>query len=741
VVGARVVHRVLGQSVTPRGRAVIAGVLALGTAAAALSWVLALHAGPPPIGRLVAAVVLVGTGDIALLRIRYGGDGNSFTWAEASLIAGAVFVDWSWLIAVGSATVLVRQLLARRTVVKAAWNAADFAFGAALGQLAYRLVTGGWHVPRHIGWQHAVGLVVAAAVVYFLWISVTVAAVVSQSQGLPFAAVWRKGAALRVVMFLGNSAAGLGVVLVQEYNRATVAMLAFFATTLYLSYNSYLRAQQERDTWRDLQRAAQDLHRDDPAEVARVADRGARALFGADRAWLVGADDAALPALAALVARVPEPTVLEPGRLAHDVADELAGLDVSAAVVAPLVGAGGALVLGFGGAVGMRRRELRVLSTYAGQVAGALGRARLFTETSEHRARLAGIVDSATDGILLLGGDGRVRAWNPAMAGVTGVDEADAFERPLGSVLRAATLAGEPLTAAEVLTGRGGEVVVTSADGAVHHLELNVSAVGSAAGRAGYAVVVARDVTAQRELELAKQDFVATVSHELRTPLTPIKGWLSLLLRDDYAPPPEQLREIHAQLLDQAGSLERLVEDLLTVSRMDRGHFDVRPEPVDAGAVVAQARRDLAAASKRDVRVDAAPGTAALADPARLRQVIANLLSNADKYTEPALPVDVTAASSGGEVRITVSDRGPGVPPPLREAVFEPFRRLGSPLTRETRGTGLGLHIARSLVLAMHGRIWVEDTPGGGATFVVVVPAAPALPPQGSRRRPSPLRG
>ncbi|MGB9375937.1 MAG: ATP-binding protein, partial [Mycobacteriales bacterium] len=128
------------------------------------------------------------------------------------------------------------------------------------------------------------------------------------------------------------------------------------------------------------------------------------------------------------------------------------------------------------------------------------------------------------------------------------------------------------------------------------------------------------------------------------------------------------------------------------------------------------------------------PPAPALCDPARLQQVVANLLSNADKYSPKGQPVVVRMLFRPDTVEVSVKDYGMGIPEEQQNEIFEPFRRLGNHLTRRTRGCGLGLHIARRLVESMGGQIWLESRPGHGSTFFVSVPVAQVKPSEASLR-------
>jgi PAS domain S-box-containing protein len=700
----------------------------------------------PPVLHLLAVVAVVLAGEIALLRIRVGHNGNSFTWAEASMILGVSIAGWDWYIALGGLTVLVRQLVLRRPVYKAAYNAAALTTGATLGRLACWAFTGKWAGVGHVlAWREALGLC-AAAGVYFLWVSGAVSVAVAWAQGLPVVDVWRRGAQLRLVMYAGNSLAGLATVLVGDWNRPTIVVLPFFFLVLYLAYNNFLRAQQERDAWRDLHAATLNLQQMDTPDVVDAVRRGGDTLFGSERTEVVFATDPrvgtlAVPALLAAGLVADEPITLHRDTAAVALQKELAALDLHTVVVSPLESMGrrlGVLLLGFRGIVRMKPRELRVLATFADQTSISLQQAELFEELSTEQSRLSAIVQHASDGIMLLDVDGRICSWNPAMSRLTGRAESDVLGEPLEDALDAVCADGAPLEMRELIAqlARIDEcrlaVTVTTADAQQREVVLALSAVRDRDGDCDFAVVVARDVTTQREVEQAKQDFIATVSHELRTPLTPLKGYLKLLVRPGFNPDEAKRTALLKMLLDQTGQLERLVEDLLSVSRMQHGEFSVRPEMADVVDVVGRAVRDLGTGTDRRVEVDLPDQPlVGVCDPVRLGQVVSNLLSNADKYSAPGPPIEVKVTSAGGDIEIVVRDHGPGVPVDARETVFEPFRRLGDPLTRDTRGTGLGLHIARQLVEAMQGRIWVGDAPGGGAAFHVVLPVGvPAHPAQ-----------
>ncbi len=230
-----------------------------------------------------------------------------------------------------------------------------------------------------------------------------------------------------------------------------------------------------------------------------------------------------------------------------------------------------------------------------------------------------------------------------------------------------------------------------------------------------------RDLRASEErLERAREDFLTTMSHELKTPLTPIKGYLHTLISAGDAIDPSRRADYYRVMLRQAEQLDDLVEDLLAAAALQQDRFRVVLERVEIADVIERALDDVSPVSARRFSWQRGDGAIeAWCDPRRLRQVVTTLLSNADKYSPPAKPVQVSARLDRDWAEIVVRDCGPGIPSDEIEAVFEPFRRIGH---SSTRGAGLGLHLARRLMESMNGRIWVDDDEQQGASFHVVVP-------------------
>ena len=241
-------------------------------------------------------------------------------------------------------------------------------------------------------------------------------------------------------------------------------------------------------------------------------------------------------------------------------------------------------------------------------------------------------------------------------------------------------------------------------------------------GRISGAVAVGHDITAFRQLVRLRTNFVSDVSHELRTPLTAIKGLVETL-QDSAADD----RAVHERFLNTiASETERLIgltNDLLLLSRADTGRLTLDPAPLELSDAVERAVSQLVERAKeKRIEVDIVPAeapTRVLADADRIHQVLVNLLDNAIKFTPSAGRIRITFGRSGDHVSCTIQDSGPGIPTKEIPMLFERFYRGDRARARgeNESGTGLGLAIAKTIVEAHGGRIWVESRPVDGAAF------------------------
>ena len=235
-----------------------------------------------------------------------------------------------------------------------------------------------------------------------------------------------------------------------------------------------------------------------------------------------------------------------------------------------------------------------------------------------------------------------------------------------------------------------------------------------------------------RQLEAAsrhKSEFLANMSHELRTPLNAISGFSQVLRKQLFGAVNEKQAEYLDDILDSSRHLQSLIDDVLDLSKVEAGQIDLHvapfslPEALERGVVIV---RERATREGVHVSMSSEPGVqTVVGDERRIVQVIFNLLSNAVKFTPAGGTVDVAAARRDGEVRVSVTDTGPGIAPEDQDRIFEEFQQADAG-KEQPDGTGLGLALSKRLVELHGGRIWVDSEPGTGSTFVFTLPVRPA---------------
>jgi PAS domain S-box-containing protein len=233
-----------------------------------------------------------------------------------------------------------------------------------------------------------------------------------------------------------------------------------------------------------------------------------------------------------------------------------------------------------------------------------------------------------------------------------------------------------------------------------------------------------------RALDEMKNTFLDAVSHELRTPLATVIGIALTLKRSGSSLAEDDTADLVDRLVANAGKLDRLLSDLLDLDRLSKGLVEPRRSRTDVAALVGRVATEWRQRSGRRLDVTAEP-VVAWVDPAKVERVVENLLANADRHTTPDTPVWVTVARRDGAVLLAVEDAGGGVPRELRSALFEPFRQ-GPGAPAHAPGVGIGLSLVARFAELHGGRAWVQDRPGGGASFRVLLPDPPSPPTSGA---------
>ncbi|MFI5236195.1 MAG: ATP-binding protein, partial [Gemmatimonadales bacterium] len=305
-----------------------------------------------------------------------------------------------------------------------------------------------------------------------------------------------------------------------------------------------------------------------------------------------------------------------------------------------------------------------------------------FSALRREQARISAVVEAMLEGVIAADPQGTIVLANAAARRFLGY--APAAPLPALPALFRAKAAREVVD--EVLTGR-------AVSGREVELEGTILLASARPLPAGGAVLVLHDLTEVRRLQVMRRDFVANVSHELKTPLTSISGYAETILSD--RPDAETAERFLRVILNNARRMQRLVDGLLDLSRVESGHWQPAPERLDLEAMVREAwdgLGDRVVERRGTLQVDlASDATPITADADALRQVLTNFLENALRYSPPDGKVAVEARRDGGGVRITVRDRGPGIPAEHLPRIFERFYRSDPSRSRDEGGTGLGL--------------------------------------------------
>ena len=406
--------------------------------------------------------------------------------------------------------------------------------------------------------------------------------------------------------------------------------------------------------------------------------------------------------------------------------------------------------------------EVDMLCSFANQAAVAIDNARLFTALQRQVAelsaamsqnaalysrlqlekdRLDAIFRSSSDAIFMADNQLRILAFNPAAELLTGwhADEAigaqcaDVFQcnhRPRGHAgvgrpspslcpMLKVIATREPIPYAEL--------TITTREGQTKDVAASYSFIPTSNDVGPCGVAIVRDISRLREVDRLKSEFVSMVSHDLRTPLAVIKGYAATLLNPLLTLDREREKRFIKGINDASDRLTRLIDNVLSVSRLEAGRFKLNPQVFDLYEVVQRVAASFRSSSSKHQLLIQVPevGLQVRADRDQIEQVLTNLVSNALKYSPEGGQVVIAGQARAHEVEIQVSDEGIGIPRAQLTRVFEKYYRGDSAVTKRVSGTGLGLYICKSIVEAHGGRVWVESEPGRGSTFHFSIPRNP----------------
>lgn len=340
-------------------------------------------------------------------------------------------------------------------------------------------------------------------------------------------------------------------------------------------------------------------------------------------------------------------------------------------------------------------------------------------EISVVKNRLETALCNTVNGVLLIDSRGRVEFINPAFKEMIGLGEDENY---VGENFVNVTRSYDFTRLIDMV--RDKKQAVSLEISIYRRGEMTVEAQGvpvlSEGGVLKGVLVVVHDITKLKKLEQVRRDFVANVSHELKTPIAAISGFAETLL--DEAEDPDMVREFAGIIYSEAGRMERMIKNLMEISRLETGNAVLIKEVLDLASLAEEAAGILESQGHHFSIKIKGEGKA-VADHDLILQVFINLMDNAIKYSYPPASIEVNLLQEGEVAKVEVTDHGVGIPPSELERVFERFYRVDKARSRQTGGAGLGLSIVRHIIEAHGGTVGVESVYGEGSTFSFTLPA------------------
>ena len=665
------------------------------------------------------------------VRMSHGPEAENYSLTDALWVPTLIFARSGVLVLAVLVGIAAGQLLRQWRWYKVAYNVAQFVVSITVAEIVF----GFFHVSSTLSlmvWLAASIAMLAYFGLNELFISFVISLIDGES--LPTLLVLPDG--LNLLHAAGNLTIGLLAALVWSTGPVGIPLLIAPMVLVFLAYRGWLHAQREEEQTKERERM-RTLY-EAGRELSGPIDAGydykpflmlVRRMLDASGVELVLLDDGARIYNSEVGLLVNLPAQDHPPA-AEELVSTRPGLATFMASIgeAPVVSA----ILAVHRAIPLSSAEGSLVEALASQLKVRNENERLFHETMEQRSHLSDVIGNTSDGILVVSADGLVVSWNPAMEHITGIPRAIATGRVCDEVLRLHLESDGPDEPVSVPLrfneGGAHDVLLTRTDGSERWIRYTSNPMPSREGGAKSFVVVARDVTSELETEQLKSDFVATVSHELRSPLTPLKGFVRALRDGLIEETPEARHEYYEIMWRAVERLERLINDLLDVSRVEAGKLDLESKPFNTTELLDGCIRHIRSEFP-DREVDFVHPEYALcvvADPFRVDQVVTNLLSNAFKYSTPGSTVRLSLSLQGNRAIIAVRNEGEGIAPADQPHVFDRFYRTRTGLQREVGGAGLGLFICRRLVEAMGSQIELESIPGEGCTFTFWLPYVPS---------------
>jgi signal transduction histidine kinase len=360
----------------------------------------------------------------------------------------------------------------------------------------------------------------------------------------------------------------------------------------------------------------------------------------------------------------------------------------------------------------------------------AMGQSLLdyIARTESERNRLTSIINSTVESILAINKDGKILLANAATSDLTQLPQSSLIGKQIQSIfIWRREMQDFPVNYLQDGSNIYPNLEYTDVGNITHYLKLIVTKInGVQDAQSPQTIVTIHDETKSRDLENMKVDFVSMAAHELRTPLAATRGYLELINLQESSNVAPEVKNYLQLALKSTAELGSLIDNLLGVTRIERGTLTLRPEKVDIATDIQQAIRNANfTATDKQIKLNyegPISGYYVIADQIAIHEVINNLINNAIKYTDPGGSVNVTLARSDKNYVIQFKDTGIGIPKASLGNLFTKFYRVHGGLNSGSTGTGLGLFIAKSIIERHGGSISVESEEGVGSTFTVVIP-------------------
>jgi PAS domain S-box-containing protein len=661
------------------------------------------------------------------VRMSHGPEAENYSLTDALWVPTLIFAKPGVLTLAVLFGIAAGQLLRGWRWYKVAYNVAQFVVSITVAEVVFSF----FHVSSSLSLM--VWLAASIAMLsYFALNELFISFVISLIDGESLQTLLVLPDGLNLLHAAGNLTIGLLAALVWSTGPVGIPLLIAPMVLVFLAYRGWLHAEREEEQAKERERM-QTLY-EAGRELSGPIDVGydykpflvlVRRMLDASAVELVLLNDGARIYNSEVGLMVNLPPEDRPPT-AEELVSTRPGLTTFMASIddAPTVSS----ILAVHRATLLSSAEGSLVEALASQLKVRNENERLFHETVEQRSHLSDVIGNTSDGILVVSADGVIVSWNPAMEHITGIARAGAAGRGcdevLGLHLEDDGPEGRTFVPLRVDEAGSHDVLLTRTDGSERWIRYTSNPMPSREGGVKSFVIVARDVTAELETEQLKSDFVATVSHELRSPLTPLKGFVRALRDGLIEETPEARHEYYEIMWRAVERLERLINDLLDVSRVEAGKLDLESKPFNATELLDGCIRHIRGEFPDRV-VDFVHPTDAvcvLADPFRVDQIVQNLLSNAFKYSTAGSTVQLSLTVDGNRVIVAVSNEGEGIAPADQPHVFDRFFRTRTGLQREVGGAGLGLFICRRLVEAMGSQIELESAPGEGCTFTFWLP-------------------